>query len=148
MCLQLLSSLDPLELAGVVVAGCALVATIWQGALTRKHNRLSVRPVLTLYREEQNGKIYIKNNGTGPALIREYKVYGESEVVVEQSWRTALPLVFDAAFPSVDTALAPGDTIDLIASKTYIDGSHIPQLRALRFRIRYASIYGEAWTLE
>jgi len=139
---------DLLGIAGVATALCALVATIWQGVISRKHNRLSVKPVLTLYREEVNGKIYVKNNGIGPALIRGFAIHLDSKPLAERDVPELLPFVRDAAFLTHDIALAPGDTIDLIASQTYIDGTHIPPLRALSFQIRYASIYGETWTLE
>ena len=114
----------------------------------RKHNRLSVKPVLTLYREESDGKIYVKNNGTGPALIRDYEIYKDDKLIAEQEIRTALPLLLRSASLTNGVALAPGDTIDLIESRTYADLTHIPPLEALRFRIRYASIYDETWVLE
>ena len=141
-------SSELLAIAGLATAVCALVATIWQGVVTRKHNRLSVKPVLTLYREESDGKIYIKNNGTGPALIRDYELYKDGRFVDERNVQSAIPLLARAASLTNGVALAPGDTIDLIESKTYMDGTHVPPLEALRFRIRYASIYGETWTLE
>ena len=141
-------STDLLAAAGLATAVCALVATIWQGVVARKHNRLSVKPVLTLYREESDGKIYVKNNGTGPALIRDYEIYKDDKLIAEQEVQTALPLLLRSASLSNGVALAPGDTIDLIESKTYADLTHIPPLEALRFRIRYASIYDETWVLE
>ena len=142
------NSPDLLAIAGFAIAVLAMVATVWQGMLSRKHNRLSVTPVLTLYREEDDGKIYIKNNGTGPALIRRYEIYKDGQLIDEQNIQSAIPSLVRAAALSNGAALAPGDTIDLIQSSTFLDGNHVPPLEALRFRIRYASIYGETWTLE
>ena len=141
-------SSELLAIAGLATAVCALVATIWQGVVARKHNRLSVKPVLTLYREESDGKIYIKNNGTGPALIREYELYKDGRLIEEGDVQSSIPLLARAASLTTGVALAPGDTIDLIESRTYMDGTHVPPLEALRIRILYTSIYGETWTLE
>ena len=118
-------SSELLAIAGLATAVCALVATIWQGVVTRKHNRLSVKPVLTLYREESDGKIYIKNNGTGPALIRDYELYKDGRFVDERNVQSAIPLLARAASLTNGVALAPGDTIDLIESKTYMDGTDL-----------------------
>lgn len=68
-----------ISLAAAFIALCALGATLWQSALTRKHNRLSVRPalVVTTHEEEQELAderlvhliVTLHNNGLGPAII-------------------------------------------------------------------------------
>jgi hypothetical protein len=51
-----LSSSDVIATASAVIASCALVATTWQVATTRKHNRLSVRPHLDCSTDRTIGK--------------------------------------------------------------------------------------------
>lgn len=62
---------------------CALSLTLWQGYLTRKHNRLSTRPHLTLNSHLfVNGTFYavdLKNDGLGPAFIKSISVFFDGE---------------------------------------------------------------------
>ncbi len=65
--------------AAAIIALCALFLTIYQARLTRRHNRLSVRPLLTSYTGEvssSNAQITfsLTNSGLGPALIDAFEV--------------------------------------------------------------------------
>jgi hypothetical protein len=142
------AALDPVQAATLFVAICALVVTVWQGVVTRKHNRLSVTPVLTLYRRENDGIITVKNNGTGPALIVSQEVYFKGEPVDENSFQKAIPHFVDSGHLLPGAAIAPGDEVLLFKSATYLDGSHIDILKELRFRITYESIYKVRRVLE
>ena len=142
------TTLDPIQFAALVVAVCALVVTVWQGAVTRKHNRLSVTPVLTLFRREIDGIITVKNNGIGPALIISQEVYFRGEPLEEESFQKAIPRLIDSGHLLPGAAIAPGDEVMLFKSATYVDGSHIEVLQELRFRITYKSIYNEKRVLE
>ncbi len=35
-------------IAGIIIALGAAITTIWQGILTRQHNRLSVKPIIRI----------------------------------------------------------------------------------------------------
>lgn len=140
--------LDPIDVAALVVAACALVVTVWQGVVTRKHNRLSVTPVLTLYRREIDGLITVKNNGIGPALIISHEVYFRGEPLEDDSFQNALPHLVDSGHLLPGAAIAPGDEVMLFKSATYVDNSHVEVLQALNFRIKYKSIYNEMRVLE
>ncbi len=142
------AALDPVQAATLIVAICALVVTVWQGVVTRKHNRLSVTPVLTLYRREIDGIIAVKNNGTGPALIISQEVYFKGEPLDEDAFQKAIPHLVDSGHLLPGAAIAPGDEVMLFKSATYLDGSHIELLEELRFRITYKSIYNEQRVLE
>ena len=142
------TTLDPIQFAALVVAVCALVVTVWQGVVTRKHNRLSVTPVLTLYRREIDGVITVKNNGIGPALIISQEVYFRGEPLEEESFQKAIPHFIDSGHLLPGAAIAPGDEVMLFKSAAYLDGSHMEVLQELRFRITYKSIYNETRVLE
>jgi len=66
------------------IAVLALGVSLWQGMVTRTHNRLSVRPRLQLlynaYRDKPPG-FYFKNVGTGPAIIRKIEAYIDGKPV-------------------------------------------------------------------
>lgn len=78
--------MDPLLIitaVGVFVAACAFITTIWQAAITRKHNRMSVKPHLTTWtttiHEGRSYAVHLMNNGLGPALITKYEVLVDGE---------------------------------------------------------------------
>ena len=70
-----------MEIAGLLVALLALGLTLWQGWLTRTHNRRSVRPHLdwrTHTARSDSGvsfRFLIRNTGIGPAIVRRRCFY-------------------------------------------------------------------------
>jgi hypothetical protein len=141
-------SIDFMALGSLATAVCALVATIWQAAISRKHNRLSVRPMLTLYRREIDGVITVKNNGSGPAIIQSYELYFGGKQVALDAMDGVLPTLSDLPDLTPGVAIAVGEAIDLVKSVTLLDGSNVKPLEDLKFRIVYRSIYGEERVLE
>ena len=141
-------STNLVEIVALATAVVALAATIWQAAITRQHNKLSVRPVLTLHRREIDGLIELKNNGFGPAIIRKYEIYKDGELVLQNSMHGLLPVEFEAPeiFPGV--AIAAGSSFPLITAKLNHDVSHIAPMESLKFRVVYQSIYGQEWAIE
>ena len=141
-------SINLVEIGALVTAVVALAATIWQAAITRQHNKLSVRPVLTLHRREIDGLIELKNNGFGPAIIQSYEIYKDGELVLQDSMHGLLPIEFEApeVFPGV--AIAAGSSFPLITAKTNQLANHIAPMESLNFRVVYRSIYGQEWAIE
>lgn len=86
----------------IIAAMAMLVAlftgifTAYQAFLTRKHNRLSVKPDVTTWINEDNADGYyivrcdVKNNGIGPAIIRDYSVFYEGQKIGSNENRKAL----------------------------------------------------------
>ena len=68
--------------SSVIIALAALGITCWQASLTRKHNRLSVRPHLAIQVVKDGSvlKVFSKNGGAGPALNLHSKVFFEREI--------------------------------------------------------------------
>lgn len=65
-----------------IIAACAMGATFWQAMITRRHNKLSVKPHLTLKTAiETSGEsrylvsLSIKNTGLGPAVIQDFNLF-------------------------------------------------------------------------
>ena len=140
--------MDPIQAATLFVAACALAVTIWQGIVTRKHNRLSVTPVLTLYRREGDGRISVRNNGTGPALVIEYEVYFGEGLLKEEDIPRLFPTIVDSGTLLPGAAIAPGEELILFKAIAVLDLSHVEPLESLRFRITYMSVYNEKRVLE
>ena len=103
---------------------------------------------MTLYRQDIDGVIYVKNNGSGPAIVKEYEVWKDGKPVREDQWPTLLPHAFEAPYLTIGCAIAAGEKVELVKSAAYMDNSHVAPLQALNFRIIYESIYGQRWTLE
>lgn len=67
--------------AANIIALSAVAVVTYQAWLTRKHNRLSVRPHLQTYIDRQDGEgvfkyeLHLRNNGLGPAVIKKWTVY-------------------------------------------------------------------------
>ena len=64
-------------ISSIFIAGLALAVSVYQSALTRQHNRQTVRPVLQLRSSFRLGEIaglHLANVGLGPAVIRSSKV--------------------------------------------------------------------------
>ena len=87
--------------ADTIIALCALlvsVASILIGyfglKLQQKHNRLSVRPLgkISFITFEDSIEIRIRNDGTGPMLCSNIKVY-ENESTIKNNLRDAMPIL-------------------------------------------------------
>ena len=63
--------------SGIIIALGAAITTIWQGILTRQHNRLSVKPIIRIDRNStlNNFNIELLNNGFGAAIIKSAKYF-------------------------------------------------------------------------
>ena len=102
--------------SSAVVAVCALALTVWQAAISRRHNRLSVTPHLTTWTqpEEATGtySVEILNNGIGPALIQSFSlqvdgqpIAGEGAEPIEKALKVLFP---QYAFRSSQAYMARG----------------------------------------
>lgn len=72
-----LSSADIIALGALITAFFSFVITVIQAQITRRHNKLSVRPhigIRTTTSIESPINIKIKNNGVGPAFINSVEL--------------------------------------------------------------------------
>ncbi len=74
-----------LSMAGAVTAVCALAFSIWEGRQARKHNRLSVRPLLAFHHEKrpEARSLVLKNIGLGPAILKQLQLFVRGKLVNE-----------------------------------------------------------------
>lgn len=156
-----MSSIDSKLLIMGLSAGIAFVSlllTLYSAHLTRKNNRLTVRPKLTFYENWFDSEgvlgIAVKNNGHGMALIKSMNLYNENtEIVIDNNkWIEFLKLndinqsnILYQFFLSND-AMAAGESLNLIYHKDKGDSEGIRQLKqavknSLGIKITYTCLH-------
>ncbi|MBI4784128.1 MAG: hypothetical protein HY785_22850 [Oscillatoriophycideae cyanobacterium NC_groundwater_1537_Pr4_S-0.65um_50_18] len=150
--------------ADTIIALCALlvsVASILIGyfslELQHKHNRLSVRPIGKIHftTSENSIRIEIRNDGTGPMLCSNVKVY-ENELKIKNNLRDAMPILqqkngWTKVSTSSQFSISAGDqkalleiSADYVSSEfqDYYDQVLI-SLKKIIFELEYRDIYDE-----
>jgi hypothetical protein len=152
-----------IDLATVLIATCALVATFWQILTTRRHNKLSVKPLLTFDRHYSRSKdvnvgLHVLNCGVGPAIIESTSVVcGPKDMratTVDELFEILQKYGIDG--PVRYYWYSPGDVIPPNKDQHYItllrDAGSRPEnftkfLDDIEIVIEYSSIYGERFVL-
>jgi hypothetical protein len=80
--------------ASALTALIALFVSLWALHVQRRHNVLSIRPIpeITVADYEDSLRVKIRNNGSGPMLVKALEVFNANEVkgsVIE--WMPILP---------------------------------------------------------
>ena len=156
-----------MSMCALVVSVAALILGVWGGGEARRHNRLSVRPIIQFERIwlphgpwPQVG-IYIANHGTGVALLKTLTVHVDGEPVPSgdsggfAEAARMLILADHPGFPvkfvtSMREAIPPEDVILLfgIDDEDYTE-ERVAILRAALSRIsihvEYQSIYNDLY---
>jgi hypothetical protein len=147
--------------ASNVIAICAFGATFWQAHLTRKHNKLSVKPYLTTWTTmSSDGYSVLKiiNNGIGPAHIKSFKILVDGQKMVGEALEPhdkCLKLLFPeykydwyGSYLGVGYMMRSHEERDLIAIKFI--GEKMPEqvevehrAKRVQILIKYESIYKE-----
>ena len=71
-----------------VIALTALAATFYQAYISRKHNKLSVKPYLTTWNTttpEGYSILAIINNGVGPAHIKSFGIFVDGQKMIGEN---------------------------------------------------------------
>jgi hypothetical protein len=140
-----------------LIGASALGLAVWQGYLTRKHNRLTVKPNIRIDRNYSTNplELSILNTGLGPAIISSIQVTVDNIVIVaprvqvlndalRKIWCNQKNLRFHIYFD--DEYICAGENHFLVSwqspnsqeSTVFID-----QLQRLSIVVAYKSIYGE-----
>ena len=141
-------------IATLIVAMCALGLTFWQGFITRQHNKLSVKPMLKFVMKRELGfyELKLMNCGVGPALIRTFQNYFDSQPVSEEA---LLQSVLDIMEPesnynvcsNADCFVIPvGESITILkVDHKSNDNLELSKIFSQRYwaSVGYCSIYNE-----
>jgi hypothetical protein len=142
-------------ICATVVAVASLMLSVWSGLKQREHDRLSVRPMLSVgYNESPDvgGTYQLQNHGLGPVEVVWFEVNVDGKA--QQSW-TEFTKSLDIAPGAYSNFAIPGGgyyvagrVVNVYVSK---DPRTIAQLRKsldrVAFAVCYCSLYGQRWTL-
>lgn len=167
-----LSNSDTIAATSAIVALLAFAATIWQGWMTRKHNRLSVRPLLVWHIQKNstsNGieiTFCVTNKGIGPAIVddrwftiegRKFEPQGlQADLVVELTaniLKDVHPYFLQQhGVPGVESSILPQEEV-IIAKITFpglTTQNQAPVIEAIdraAFNIKYECLYERKFLL-
>ncbi len=150
------------NIAVIIISIIALCVSLWQGSVTREHNRLSLAPHIQISPRLVGGKnsgLYMENAGTGSAFIKaiSLSVKGRSFDLTKNSWSdffkyiNVKPGCFKERWIRVGSAIQAGKEMALI-TVTEADAP-LCNLEALKFltepevylNITYTSPYKEVY---
>jgi hypothetical protein len=151
-----------ISISSAVIALCALGVSIWQGFLTRQHQRKSVTPLISLSHISLNYEsieICIKNNGLGPAIILTYALSVNGKKTFINSEDDCYEFInklnlgeveAEIYIPTTGSYIAVGQQIILLSIKPLRGVMDYNDFRKLIFscepEIEYKSIFGEKFS--
>lgn len=147
-----LTSQDLTAIASVAVAVLAMVATAWQAAIAREHNRKSTMPILGFHGDHRDGShIYMRNDGVGPAIIKEVRYFVDSTPcsdIDEFDTKLSVPTHLNEyirAKISLPITIGVGHSVLLLTLKGKATDEQLVNSLVARvdFQILYESVYGE-----
>lgn len=162
-----LSNSDVIAISAIVIALASLLVAVWQAALTRKHNKLSVKPHLTLESVMSTGhdiEVLLCNNGIGTACLKSFNiviegkrhnisnVYDLNSLLKRDNFHLDKTNVSFYPYTGNNTIRA-GDSVTLLhfagsASDTIIASDIVIELGLMTFQIEYECLYGERYLLD
>lgn len=138
----------------IFVAFLALFISVWQGCEQRKHNRLSVKPLLGFDNISMNNakSIRISNNGLGPAIITSFSIKDEEKIlnaIDENPWEYFLKArgirdsISSMYYFSSGSIIQSGETFTLLQWRPTDQ-----RVLNLEIEIQYKSIYEEEFSVK
>lgn len=153
------------DYAESILAICAIVLTIQQSWAVRKHNKLSVRPMLSLFthRNYSPGIVDVRsvltNSGLGPAYIKSFEyLVDEIPIVASNADQAIAEIQSRTPVPILDWSLAllrPKHVIAKESSQELFSLQLVncealteAEMERLQLLILYESAYGEVFTYD
>jgi len=151
-----------LSISAIIIAIVSIFIGIWQGSETRKHNRLSVQPRLSIQHSlnyaDQSLSLILINKGLGPAILETIKYEYESKFYEITNNHNILDFLdrIDLKVPLSFDRFAPGVTITSndVYTILRIDLKDLESIKVspgtliskFKFEIIYSSLYRERFT--
>lgn len=155
-----------ISLASAFVALLALAVAIWQAIMARKHNRLSVKPILAvdtfLSVDKETVGIRLRNKGVGPLILQDVSLEKGTEraSLSDGSFKQMLPLLASKDFKFTATSpgysLLPNEYLWLISTSNHNTENGLldtlfDSLTGVTIKFAYESVYQEqfagSWAL-
>jgi len=143
--------------SGIIIALGAAITTIWQGILTRQHNRLSVKPIIRIDRNStlNNFNIELLNNGFGAAIIKSAKYFVDNIEIEDNniSAQVIEKLELNDSYEHFQIltgeSLSCGEQRSLFKSIGEIDSTKVmDKFKRFSIEIKYESIYNEKFIIK
>jgi len=156
-----LSSSTIIGIAATVIALASLLLTAWAGYQTRRHDRLSVKPLLQPEEVSlENGEVgcILENKGLGPGIVRKFEVlFGpktyelptkQSEEILKQAVGLSDISTKVTVYTFVGRIIKSGERIPIISSnRSLLSDAELEKYQSvldhLSFNIEYESMYKE-----
>ncbi|KUG11035.1 hypothetical protein BEI02_11165 [Elizabethkingia sp. HvH-WGS333] len=140
----------------LIVSAIGVFISIWTIVSTRKHNKLSVKPIAYILPQNYEDKVCvnIQNKGTGPLIVKEISF---TDIIDKRTTNSLIELMPElkngyhwSNFSSADKfVLSPNETKELlkltgdIDDDIYIDNREIirEKLSKVQIKIKYTGIY-------
>jgi len=154
---------DPyIAIPTIVIACVAVGISVWQGYVTRRHNKLSVKPILEIHtslsKDNTPMGVSVENCGFGPAIINDFIVILDGKPTKVNNKKKAENIYKKAHLFSNQlnfwhpynegTVIKQGGTVNLITHvKKDLDFPVLSEfeekLSHLHFKFIYESVYKE-----
>jgi len=147
-------------ICSMLIAGTALIISLWQGAVSRTHNRLSVRPSLmfdiVVVKAQPPAQIVLRNASIGPAFLKDFRVTLDNKSTpckTPADWDRILtdlgietPRV-ESTYLDPSGTIAPNEKILILRFHTQEDPViTLEKLQRLNIEVVYKSAYKEQFT--
>ncbi|HGM6414481.1 TPA: hypothetical protein ACKP8A_004435 [Stenotrophomonas maltophilia] len=159
-----LSSTDWIALSSAFIALIALVYSVYQGRLQRRHQILSAKPILEFHVSNGDTLLLIRNEGFGPASIVSFRAAKEGQVIdmttgagIKQFVALATSGInedfrYERTRFDSGTVFGVGKEVSVVTSRDHLsDASRMKiteNLSRLKLSISYKCIYGETYSTE
>lgn len=142
--------------AAIVISACALFVTLWQVSVTRRHNELSVKPMLAIkehYSEEGNIGCFsfcLQNSGVGPAIIKDFILLDGDKEIARNNGKLYSEFLEDKirnchnrgiGFLTPNGAVSVGEDVDLLKFCYDVQKVDVSFVQNLNVVLHYQSIY-------
>ena len=142
-------------IAALVVSLSALGVGVYEARLQRQHDRAEVWPNLEVgtFTSPDGATVIVDNTGLGPAVVEAVAVAVDS--APQHTWRGVLQALLGDSTRNfgntsvLDHGVRPGDRLEFL--KLPVGSLPTPfweQIRRVRIRLCYRSVFGERWMLE
>ncbi|MGD8779550.1 MAG: hypothetical protein PVH88_11390 [Ignavibacteria bacterium] len=152
-----------ISISAVFISLCAFGVAIWQGFITRTHNKLSVRPLLNFSTRftEDEFVLKLENQGIGPAIISTFDIKFSSSKIGNNPHEIAVKLCEELDiihlgcsinFPSKNHVLSAGDEYEIFKTSGFNNDNNVKEriyndMLLLEIKIEYMSMYNEKFSV-
>jgi len=143
-----------IAISSVAIAFCALGVSLWQMSVQRRHNRLTVRPLIHATRNSLSHIPFrwsISNVGAGPAIITKYRLTIGSQSIDFPSNKLLTSVLEAEGIKGYKGSLAldsktyikAGEEMRLLEFDSALVPASLEKIEKILWEIEYESLYRE-----